>query len=133
MSKLNVSKLSGAALDWVVANCQGLPIKHDPMGFKTGSEAGFWVWDDDPKSKMGRPWLIGREYSPCTKWDQGGPIIEEKNITLLPAYPHDFGWIAATHKDKEGCFGGTPLVAAMRCYVESVLGSEIEVPESLCG
>ena len=28
-------------------------------------------------------------------------------------------------------FGPTPLIAAMRCYVASKLGDEVEVPEEL--
>jgi hypothetical protein len=29
------------------------------------------------------------------------------------------------------CFGDTPLIAAMRCYVASKLGDEVEVPAEL--
>ena len=28
-------------------------------------------------------------------------------------------------------FGPTPLIAAMRCYVTSKLGDEVEIPEAL--
>ncbi len=30
-----------------------------------------------------------------------------------------------------GCYGPTPLIAAMRCYVASKLGDEVEVPDEL--
>ena len=37
-------------------------------------------------------------------------------------------WMAYIRHDEE-YFGPTPLIAAMRCYVASVLGDEVEVPD----
>jgi hypothetical protein len=41
-------------------------------------------------------------------------------------------WEADDQRDAVGKYRGpTPLIAAMRCYVASVLGDEVEVPDSL--
>ena len=64
-----------------------------------------------------------------TDWSQGGPIIEREYIQLTI----DLGWIA-THKEGPAVceeHGPTPLIAAMRCFVASHLGDEIELPEEL--
>jgi len=63
-----------------------------------------------------------------TDWAQGGPIIERERIDVL--YEHDLRWIAVPQKGIES-YGPTPLIAAMRCYVASKLGDEVEIPEEL--
>jgi hypothetical protein len=67
------------------------------------------------------------EYSPSTDWAQGGPIIEWEMIDLkcLPTKQGGVIW-------RTVCADGpTPLIAAMRCYVASKLGDEIEIPTEL--
>ena len=68
-----------------------------------------WWWDN---------------YKPSTDWAQGGPIIEREKITLDVF--EDGVWVASEYQE-----GPTPLIAAMRCYVASKLGDEIEIPEEL--
>jgi hypothetical protein len=62
-----------------------------------------------------------------TDWAQGGPIIERERIT--PEWTGE-DWMAYIKHDEE-VFGSTPLIAAMRCYVASKLGDEVEIPEEL--
>ena len=80
----------------------------------------------------------GTTFAPSTDWAQAGQIIEREEIstakleeTLPDAMaPHPACW--SGHID--GAFvryGPTPLVAAMRCYVASKLGDEVEVPDEL--
>ena len=64
------------------------------------------------------------EYS--TDWAQGGPIIEREGIALYLYGPDK--WNAMTEKEYQG---PTPLIAAMRCYVASKLGDEIDLPKEL--
>ena len=66
-----------------------------------------------------------------TNWAQGGPIIEREGISL-DQY-HDFPNWAASCPPESGFnrFGPTPLIAAMRCYVASKLGDNIDIPEEL--
>ena len=62
------------------------------------------------------------------KWEHGGPIIERERLCV-----YDLGG------DEWGCddnlnprsVGPTPLIAAMRCYVASKLGDDVDVPELL--
>ena len=119
---MKTSELSDAALDWAVAKCEGNEIIFDP---KWGTESGSW-----------------EKYS--TDWSQGGPIIEREQISVWLAMDDIFKkdtW-AASYSYMDGdlvCepeqeyWGHTPLIAAMRCYVASKLGEEVEIPEELKG
>ncbi len=66
-------------------------------------------------------------YAPSKLWEQGGLIIEQERISLIDQggdyWQALCGWTET--------FGDTPLIAAMRCYVASKLGDEIELPEEL--
>jgi hypothetical protein len=74
---------------------------------------------------------------PCTPlfstdWSQGGPIIERERISLLTFglvnWKATFDYGGGSTSDQ---YGPTPLIAAMRCYVASKLGNDIEVPKEL--
>lgn len=79
----------------------------------------------------------GQGYCYSRSWLQGGPIIEREEISLefMPG-AGDAGldvWVATRI---EGVYlseeqGPTPLVAAMRCFVASRLGDEVNVPDEL--
>jgi len=108
---MKTTGLNGPALDWAVAQCDGLLC----FGYCTYADR-FSVQNSDG--------LI-ETYAPSFLWDQGGPIIEREKIT--PEWTGE-NWMAyIRHDDK--FFGPTPLIAAMRCYVASKLGDEVEVPE----
>lgn len=66
-----------------------------------------------------------------TNWAQGGPIIEREAVELSK----DLGrWTATIRVDDEEpweLYGPTPLIAAMRCYVASQLGDEVDIPDEL--
>jgi hypothetical protein len=62
-----------------------------------------------------------------TDWAAGGPIIERECIAMFVEYPND--WCATDGNRRMA--GETPLIAAMRCYVASKLGDEVEMPEEL--
>lgn len=117
--KVKTSELTGAALDWAVAKCEGLPA--DKWGV---------VWVPVPTEPH-----FNMEYKPSTKWSQGGPIIERENIELSPPFTAEdgtmFGGWHGTINNKASQLGPTPLIAAMRCYVASKLGDEVEIPEEL--
>lgn len=111
--KIKTSELTGAALDWAVAKCEGR------------SEKGM------AKILAGTN-LIPAEYS--TNWAQGGPIVEREKVFVKPTI--NKGW-RTYQRDPFGngiCnsqYGDTPLIAAMRCYVASKLGAEVEIPKEL--
>jgi hypothetical protein len=102
---MKTSELTGAALDWAVAKCEGVLMRWERS---THDEAPL-------------------EYSPSTDWAQGGPIIEREGLTIT----HQQNQWAAQTDDDLFEFGPTPLIAAMRCYVASKLGDGVELPEEL--
>ena len=119
--KIKTSELTGAALDWAVAKAQELPhkIQHSELAERTQ----VYLVDEH-----GRAFVM---YCPSTQWMQGGPIIERENISL-DRVTSEF-WVAtriegSSLSEEEG---PTALVAAMRCFVASRLGDEVDVPEEL--
>jgi len=63
-----------------------------------------------------------------TDWSLGGPVIERELIEIVRggAYAENF-WKAT--RNSSTVYGPTPLVAAMRCYVASKMGDEVELPK----
>lgn len=148
--KVETSTLIGTALDWAVAKCEGLNPNTDPevrckyVGYSGFAEANGFGYSI-------------KHYS--TDWAQGGPIIERENITLIRANSQYIKgkcvplWFAETDKwvghnittgyegeyfdpcfmidEAGGCYGSTPLIAAMRAFVTKKFGAEIEIPEEL--
>lgn len=109
--KIKTQDLIGAALDWAVAKCEGTEIT-----FSEGLQA----------APLGMPSGQWEMYS--TDWAQGGPIIEREGITLRCGL---HGWDAELEEFDAISHGPTPLIAAMRCYVASKLGDEVDVPDDL--
>jgi hypothetical protein len=103
--KIKTNELTGAALDWAVAKCEGYWLDLVPEG----------------------------EYTPSTNWAQGGPIIEREKIDVIADPNGKDVWMGRLYLNwvKYEAFATTPLIAAMRCYVASKLGDEVEVPDEL--
>jgi hypothetical protein len=99
---MKTSELTGPALDWAVAKAQGL--KGNVLGA-----------------------ILAGELSPSTQWHYGGPIIEREEICVLA--PVRGLW--RSRKNGRTQYGPTPLIAAMRCYVASKLGDDVEIPQEL--
>lgn len=127
--KVKTSELTGAALDWAVAKCWYSDRRVELTEGKTGVRV------------LRDPTYDGSEYSHwfvffgSTDWSQGGPIIEREGITVSK---EDGGWSAYFRDnlfEEDGSehwqTGPTPLIAAMRCYVASKLGDNIDIPEEL--
>ena len=113
--KIKTAELTGAALDWAVAKCEGVEVEY--------------INDGITRCLLRLTPFTGR-YAPSTGWAQGGPIIEREVICILPHASG--GWLAKVHgvatRHEEG---QTPLIAAMRCYVASKLGEDVDVPKEL--
>src|SRR5574337_110575 len=110
--KIKTSELSGAALDWAVAQCEGFLYRNRDIERQA--------------------WLAHGPYEPSTDWAQGGPVIEQEQM-LIACYPAaSEPWMASyTFRTGVSATGPTPLIAAMRCYVASKLGDEVDIPEEL--
>jgi hypothetical protein len=65
-----------------------------------------------------------------TDWAAGGTIIEREGIAVWQF--DDVTWRAiARYAVPDPIEGATPLVAAMRAYVTSKLGDEVQLPEGI--
>lgn len=60
----------------------------------------------------------------CTEWELAGPIIGKELIKISP-YHNRGGWWAEHAITKSVCEAPTPIIAAMRVYVESKFGTEV--------
>lgn len=130
MAKIKASELSGPALRWAVAKAEG--YIDDPYSwlYQAGSSE---ICDSDGWKPL--------------SWAAGGEIAERERINMVevsepgraeggadvlipkgwkayktrPAY-----WMTPTVYE-----GSTPLEAAMRCWVGTKLGPEVEIPDEL--
>jgi hypothetical protein len=125
---MKTKELTGAALDWAVARCEGLTLYKDAM-LNGVVKHGWWVsgMSIDPNT-----WHPLAMFNPSTNWSQGGPIIEREKIRLDCAW-NPGPWEGSCKIDGITAWteGPTPLIAAMRCYVASKLGDNIDIPEEL--
>jgi hypothetical protein len=136
--KIKTSELQGAALDWAVASCWKSLMK---------SPDGFYIATFGPLFSKGYryPCWRGKKFTPSTDWSQGGPIIEREEVCIWKSSEPEKGkWASAGPQwmelDVESAefealpdpwHGPTPLIAAMRCYVASEIGDEVEIPDEL--
>ena len=126
--KHKVSEIDGALLDAAVAMAEG---------HKVCQLNGVWCSD------LYGQWTRVRN---MREWRYVGPIIEREGIAIAP-YEHGIGepsmWVAWVEERQHqatfdsyferGIFddnsrGHTPLIAAMRAFVASKLGEEVEIP-----
>lgn len=106
-----------------------------------GDKLDYWV-----AKAMGGPRFDG-PWHPSTDWEEGGPIIERELISIVASkyvdrferecVPPEERWTASVGPyshyidDSLPGFGGhgqvgpTPLIAAMRSYVESKYGEDV--------
>ena len=124
--KVKASELQGEALDRAVAKCEGIEVRQ---------VEGVLV---DP---------LGLQFSPSIDWSYGGMVIEREKIGVWWATHyvdedgveygnHWYAEVGCTDENADSRYcgvadGPTPLIAAMRCYVASKLGDEVEVPDEI--
>ena len=135
--KVKVSKLEGAALDWAVAQCE---IAQGTLSLSRDEKVPMLQFGDKPDCyKTYRPPIFQPgaiiacgSYWPSTDGAIGEPIIRRERISVCAG---SSSWFATkdlyAREDSVGEIGPTPLIAAMRCYVASKVGEEIEIPEEL--
>lgn len=115
--KVKVALSEGKLLNWMVGKCEGFDLKN-PIDY-------------------------------INDWSYAGPIISREKINIRHTFTQG-GYrtsdsVDAIHAEitlPNGSkvfdpnkviweYGSTDLIAAMRCYVTSKLGEEVEVPENL--
>lgn len=122
--KLKTATLKDAALDWAVAKCltggelfQCGRVAHQVVLHSVGGTTAPYFMKDSG--------VIRCAFEPSENWSQGGPIIEREKMEFRNKGHY------ASYNDGPTFYGETHLIAAMRCYVTSKLGDEIEIPEEL--
>lgn len=132
--KIKTSELVGKQLDWAVATCEGYTnLRKNPHRFDD---------DDDlimtpPREAYGPVTLSEIAYS--GDWSIGGPILHREKIAIETEHGDlwraRFGRARITFDGRAHHYhhveGPTPLIAAMRCFVASKLGDEVDIPEEL--
>ena len=116
---MKTADLTGAALDWAVAVCEG--IEFEVLNQQV------YIPDEDG---VDEPYL----YRPSNCYDDGGPIIERESIEVRYRVGVNLtatidGQHAQTAAYRERL--NPILTAAMRCYVASKLGTEVNIPSEL--
>lgn len=118
--KIKTSDLSVKQTNFVVAHLEGLSVDEDLMIDKN---------------------YRGEEWAPCTDWSQGGPIIERESIHLMPFRSGIMSGMWEGSKENKTAnsysytylvkyqIAGTPLKAAMKSFVASRLGEEVDMEE----
>lgn len=124
-TEVTIENLSSHALDWAVAICEGYTpdtymrsahiktdVNNKPVGIQVPEDHSY-IW-----------------FSPSTNWEQGGLIIERQCIDLVHSKEDETWWAQSIKGD---AIAKKPLVAAMRCYVQSKQGETMHIPNVLLG
>ncbi len=122
MATIKTSELTGKALDYAVFLCLDDTLRQPELGM-IRSQFGYG------------------NFKPSANWAQGGPIVERMFLDGLRLHSAEFMTgihnkdiiVASLNGDvKPGFyFGPTPLIAAMRCFVASNIGDNVEIPDEL--
>lgn len=159
--KIKTADLIGPALDWAVAKCQGVGIQRPARvmvnagGYGPNGRAQQYVYSKafgnkyspsaDPET--GWPIIDENSISVIRIEDDYGQdakgFCNNNRIPVWGAVMGQHGALESYNSYGEPCgstyeipeddcsYGPTSLIAAMRCYVATSLGDEVEIPEEL--
>ena len=126
--EVKTADLTGAALDWVVAQVEAVPVAIAAPHYGTD----WRVYKPD----------FGGKYSPSTDWAVGGPLIAKFQVALIPeAHDGMEGTEMSERWYADVYYGGgeqyttehcdTVLIAACRAIVATKFGDSVQVPKEL--
>ena len=132
---IKTNELDGLALDYAVAMCE---YPHLVYGDTIGL---YWASHQIVIPEFKEPECY---YHPSSDWSVGGAIIEREDISFRKYHRPDVeahgtyyamicresGSMIRWHKNRSYT-GKTALIAAMRCYVTSKFGDEVEIPDEI--
>lgn len=146
---MKTSELTGAALDWAVVIALGYEIDEHKCAVKDGvAEFNLDCFSPSEVWSQGGP-IIEREGISVIKLESGYGVDSKgfttsKRILVFGAVIGDYFECGFDRNSYGESFdeiyyigtetvttGLTPLIAAMRCFVASRLGDEVNVPEEL--
>lgn len=116
---MKTAELEGVLLGYWVARAEGKTPTLESRG---------WAWWSEPDEFF----VLCSDY--VEEWHAAGPIIERERIGIY-FIDYENSWRAGfdmgagdgncIHADHD-CMGSTPLIAAMRAFVCSVFGDEVQ-------
>lgn len=122
---MRVSELEDERLDYFVIKALGHELEPWKTGWRVRNSGEIWGYVGEITP---RPMLF--KISPSTDWSQGGPIIEREKIKLEPIHKLKGGefleWNAKALPWQYAMEGPTALIAAMRAFVASRFGLEVD-------
>ena len=125
--KIKTSEATPAQINWLVSQINGYTYRMD-------EKYGLMVFVPHAVDSILVSWS-GEFPDYCGDWAFGGPIIEKEEVEVSRYWNKERGdaraWKAQCGPQVTHCYGPTPLIAAMRCFVASKLGDEVEIPEDL--
>jgi hypothetical protein len=133
--QIATKELSGRSLAYAVALALGASFKRNSIkalhAYVDGKFVGGFITDVPGGSAF-----PDRHFAPQDIWSQGGPLIER---LIEEGFRHEKAdwslgikfWRVNGEDQMQVQYGPTTLVAAMRCYVASKLGENVNVPEEL--
>lgn len=119
---LGIDELEGAALDWLIAEIDGQPVR---------------MIRDKPYALFGSIAVpladAEKGYSPSTCWHCGGPVLQKHRVGTGAPGATSGVWIANMPGSAlmEVSQGSTPLIAACRRLVLEHCGKTVTVPAAL--
>jgi hypothetical protein len=131
--KIKTSEATELQLDFLVAKSEGIEVRLDYHSHN------FYETIDPRVAEYYNNALEMTVYNPSDYWLHGGPIIEREKISIEHLTGAGDGgvdvWVATCDVqlkifEKQG---NTPLIAAMRCYVASKMGDDIDIPTEIMG
>lgn len=116
--EVKAAELIGAALDWAVAQVEGIKVQ---ISSSLGGVTSCWM-----VAKPKQCW------QPSKRWRQAGPLIEKHSVIITYHNAPDRTPLACTHAMAPAYENGdTVLVAACRAIVAAKLGDTVHVPAEL--
>lgn len=128
MKKIELRRATKAQLNYLVAAIEGKDYAQDGTCYaRDGRLYAQGLCQPDGPNYVTEPALtyqiVRREHIGCW-WSDA---MEEEDGTPL----REAAWYAEDADGAHGQTGDTPLFAAVRCYIASVLGETVDVPEEL--
>jgi hypothetical protein len=118
--KIKTAELTGEALNWAVETLEIERMRDAGEHIKS-----WWVEDRqmDPSAYAG-------------DWLMSGPIRDREDISIISKgaaglIDTELPDVIAISKTGKWSYGPTAIVAALRSFVESKLGEEVDVPDEL--
>jgi Protein of unknown function (DUF2591) len=145
MVKVLTHTLIDEALDWVIANCEGVDVHRIMTAERQSPLEGLISMgcsQEQIATLHSHPtYLIGGDQSRpirlsySTNWSKGCPILDREGISTVNAknIGYDEKWMAAFPvqfgRSGDYVFGPTMLIAGLRAYAVEKCGAEVEVPK----